>query len=100
MKNVNLKVPRVIDGVVRHPAEGTIPVSDEVADQLIEEDAAELVDDGEELPEEPEDDDGLEGQTMPDLGILVTKEGVPLNGVTKKADIIAAIRAHRASKEA
>ena len=91
MQEVLLKGPRVINGAVRQPAEGLIPVSDEEYDRLLEADAIETDDDGDGV-----DDDGLEALTLIDLGLLVTKEGVPLNGVTRKADVIAAIRAHRA----
>ena len=89
MHEVKLKGPRVIDGAVRQPAEGMIVVSDEEYDRLVADHAIETDEGG--------GGDGLDDLTMIDLGLLVTKEGVPLNGATKKADTIAAIRAHRAS---
>jgi hypothetical protein len=88
MPEVQLNGPRVINGAVRYPVEGLIPVSDTEYDRLVEADAI--------VTEDDEDGDGLDEMTLPDLGLLVTKEGVPLNGATKKADIIKAIRAHRA----
>ncbi|UAK24353.1 hypothetical protein [Sphingomonas nostoxanthinifaciens] len=91
MQEVTLKGPRVIDGVVRYPVEGPIPVSDDEYDRLLEAGVIDTDDD-----HDGEDDDGLEAMTLVDLGLIVTKEGVPLNGATKKADIIAAIRAKRA----
>ena len=90
MQEITLNGPRVIDGAVRYPVEGPIPVSDGEYDRLVEAAAIETDDD-----HDGKDDDGLEALTLIDLGLLVTKEGVPLNGATKKADIVAAIRRHR-----
>ena len=87
MPEIKLKGPAVIDGAVRYPTEGVITVSDDDADAQRA---------NKNIEEDGEDDDGLEAMTLIDLGLLVTKEGVPLNGATKKADIVTAIRAHRA----
>lgn len=98
MKTVRLLGPSIIAGAVRYPIEGPQTLPDDDADRLIEAGTAE--EDDETAPEIDEDgDEDLEAMTLPDLGILVTKEGVPLNGATKKADIIEAIRAHRAGRE-
>ena len=93
MKYVNLKVARVIDGVVRQPAEGPIAVDDAVAEQIVADDAGEIASDGDDLPDD--DDDGLDDETVADLKSLAELEGVDLGEATKKADIIAAIRARR-----
>ncbi|WP_267395574.1 MULTISPECIES: hypothetical protein [unclassified Sphingomonas] len=100
MKTISLRQPLPIGGPVHHPSEGPVMVDDDFADHLISSGLAdELGEEGEEADDEHESDDGLDDLTLIDLGLLVTKEGVPLNGATKKADIIAAIRAHRASAE-
>jgi hypothetical protein len=98
MKTIILLGAAVIAGIVRYPVEGPQTLADDEADRLIEVGQAEEAEDDIE-PEIDEAGEDLEAMTLPDLGILVTKEGVPLNGATKKADIIAAIRAHRAAAE-
>ena len=95
MKTIVLLGAAVIAGAVRYPIEGPLDVSDDEAARLIESSQAEEFDENASA-DDADDEDGLENLTLPDLGILVTKEGVPLNGATKKDDIIAAIRAHRA----
>jgi hypothetical protein len=100
---VTLKQPTVVHDVLRHPMEGALPASEKEAQRLFDNnllteepqpiDAEEAADDGEGVDE-------LGDMKLEELGILVTKEGVPLHGATKKADIVAAIRAHRAGKEA
>lgn len=90
MKNIILRMPRVIGGVVRQPAEGAIPVADEIAEQLILED---LADDADE-----EVDDGLDGEKVADLKKVASDEGVDLGTANSKAEIIAAVRAHRAAQ--
>ena len=47
------------------------------------------VEGGVSLPADPED--GLEGLKVPELKALAAERGVDLSGVTKKADIIAAL---------
>lgn len=99
MKFVKLFVPRMIAGINRHPAEGPLVLDDAAVDAIVADKAGvELDDEGYEIGGDAvndDDTDGLDALTMPDLTIIVTKEGVPLNGATKKADVIAAIRAHR-----
>lgn len=100
MKTISLRQPLPIGGPVHHPSEGPVTVDDDLADHLISSGLADEGDgeeDDEEFDEEDEAD-GLEDLTVADLGILVTKEGVPLHGATKKDDIIKAIRAHRAAE--
>ena len=94
MKTIQLLATTTIAGMVRQPQEGPIVVDDEHADALIESKMAVDSD----VEAEVDEDEDLEALTLPDLGILATKEGVPLNGATKKADIIAAIQTHRESK--
>jgi hypothetical protein len=99
MKTISLRQPLPIGGPVHHPSEGPITVEDDLAEYLIGSGLADEGDGEEEDEDEETDDDGLESLSVADLGLLVTKEGVPLNGATKKADIIKAIRAHRAPAE-
>lgn len=97
MKTINLRQPLPIGGPVHQPSEGPVTVDDDFAEHLIESGLAdEVSDDG---AEEEDAEDGLDNLNLTELGRLVTKEGVPLNGATKKADIIAAIRDHRAPAE-
>lgn len=95
MKFVVLLAPRMIAGINRHPAEGPLSFDDETVDAIVKDKGGfEVDEEGNEI-DAPDDVDGLDDLTMPDLTVLVTKEGIPLNGATKKADVIAAIRAHR-----
>lgn len=95
MKIITLAVAAPVNGPLRQPSEGALTVTDDEAQRL--HDAGVLTGEPEDLSEGDEpDDDGLDGENVQELGRIVTKEGVALNGVTKKADIIAAIRAHRA----
>lgn len=100
MKIITLLAGTLVAGVVRYPVEGALTVTDEEAARLHE---ADLLDgEPEDVPAEDggdADHDGLDDEKLPELGRIVTKEGVALNGATKKDDIIAAIRAHRANKE-
>ena len=95
MKIVTLATPTVVNNELRQPVEGPLIVSDDEAARLKENNL--LDGEPEELPDEASDTDpeDLDGMTVADLHILVTKEGVPLNDATKKADIIAAIKKHR-----
>ena len=94
MKLIHLKVPRVIGGELRQPAEGAIPVQDDVADQLIEDEAAEQVDAEQEGSFEG---DGLDGKTVAELREIAEAENVDLVGREKKAELIAAIREGRSA---
>ncbi|HEX8382444.1 MAG TPA: hypothetical protein VF592_03615 [Sphingomonas sp.] len=86
MQTIKLKGPAVINGAVRYPAEGAIPVSDGEAKKQRD---AENVDDGE--------SDDLDGKSVADLKKIAEQDGIDLGEATKKTDIIAAIRAHRAT---
>ena len=88
MREVSLNSPQVINGAVRYPVEGLIPVSDDEYDRL---EAAGAIEVGED-----DDGDGLDEKTVDDLKTVAADEGVDLGSATKKADIIKAIRAHRA----
>jgi hypothetical protein len=88
MKELRLTAPRVIDGVVRYPTEGLIPVEDDqVAQQLIDDKAAED-------PDATVHDD-LDGMKVAQLRETAEREGVQLEGDANKATIIQAIRAKR-----
>ena len=54
-------------------------------------------------PASDDDDDGadepLSAKNKAELMTIVTKEGVPLHGVTKNADIVAAIERHRTYRD-
>jgi hypothetical protein len=89
MPEVQLKGPRVINGAVRYPVEGLIPVSDDEYDRLVEANAIATDDD--------EIGDDLDDMKVDDLKSTAELEGVDLGEASKKADIIAAIRAHRAN---
>lgn len=99
MKTISLRQPLPIGGPVHHPSEGPVTVEDALAEHLVSSGLADEGDGEEDDEEFDEEDDGLEDLTVADLGILVTKEGVPLHGATKKDGIIKAIRAHRAPTE-
>jgi len=100
MKSIKLAQPTTIKDELRHPIEGSLIVSDDEATRLKDNNL--LDGEPEDLPEEASDfaDEDLDGMSVTDLHLLVTKEGVPLNGASKKADIIAAIEKHRAEQAA
>lgn len=89
MQEVKLNTPRVINGAVRYPVEGLIPVSDAEYDRLVKAKALDLEDDDE------ADEDGLDVMTIADLKALAESEEVDIGTATRKADIVAAIRANR-----
>ena len=86
-KLVNLRGPAIINDVLRYPSESPLMVDDKVADHL--EEVGMLVVD-------QEDSDGLDQKNLTELRKIVEEEGIDLKGVTKKEEIIAAIRAHDA----
>lgn len=92
MQEVMLKGPRVINGAVRYPVEGLIPVSDDEYDRLVEDKA--IVTDEDLAVEDP---DGLDELKIAQLKTLAGEESIDLGTATRQADIIAAIRAHRAA---
>lgn len=98
---IKLARPAVVNDVLRNPVEGALTVNEAEAERLFL--SGVLVGDPEPEPdpdEDEEDGDGLDKMKVPDLHILVTKEGVALNDATKKDEIIAAIRKHREAKAA
>jgi hypothetical protein len=96
MRLIQIVAVAVVAGAVRHAIEGPIPVrDDEEAERLVELGLAEFADevaDGDEG-----DDEDLDAMQVADLKKLAEDEGVDLGSATKKADIIAAINAHRAA---
>lgn len=98
MKTIILLVPAIVAGAIRYPSEGPIPVrKDEEAQHLIDQNLAELFE--EENAGDLDAGDGLDKEKVDDLKQIAADEGVDLGDATKKADIIAAIRKSRASKE-
>lgn len=93
MPEIKLNGPAVVNGAIRYPTEGLIPVAEAEAERLYDGGFLDLDDDD-------DDDDGLDGEKVNDLKSLAELEGVDLGDASKKADIIAAIRAHRASNPA
>lgn len=97
MRLIQIVAVAVVAGAVRYAAEGPISVrDDDEAQRLVDLELAEFAD------EDEEGDDHSEGETLevmsvPDLKKLAADEGVDLGTATKKADIIAAINAHRAA---
>jgi hypothetical protein len=89
MHSVKLKGPRVINGAVRYPAEGEIPVSDDEYQRLVDDKAI----------EEDEGDD-FDAMTVAQLKERAEADGIDLGEATKKADIIAKIRAASVDAEA
>lgn len=89
MKTIAILGTANVAGAVRYAIEGPIPVrDDDEAKRLVDLGLAEYVDEG-------DFDDGLDDQKVEDLKKIVEDEGVDLGSATKKADIVAAIRAHR-----
>lgn len=66
----------------------------EIADRLREVEGVTEVDDDQ--PAEADADD-LDGRTVADLRDYAVEYGIDLDGITRKADIVAAIRAHFAA---
>lgn len=103
MKFVKLAQPTVVDGVLRQPIEGEISTSGKEASRLFENglldgEPSDFPNSDGEADDDADEAAALKKLSVPDLHILVDKEGVALNGVTKKDDIIAAIIEHRADK--
>ena len=87
MKTVRLKEELVIAGETRTPDDEPITLENDSADTLIEAGMVEEV-------------DTLDGMKLDELKALAASESVTLDGATKKAEIAAAIRAHRVSASA
>lgn len=93
MKHIRMLVAANVLGALRQPAEGVIPVSDEEAERLIDNQLAELVDDDD---AGEGDGDSLAKLSVAKLKATAEAEGVDLGEAKTKAEIIAAIEAHRA----
>ena len=91
MPEIKLNGPAIVNGAVRYPAEGAIPVTEGEAKRLLDGDFLDLGDD------DDAEDDGLDDEKVEDLKSIAEREQVDLGTATKKAGIIAAIRAHRAA---
>jgi hypothetical protein len=87
MPEIKLNGPAIVNGAIRYPTEGLISVNEGEAERLYDGGFLDLED----------DDDGLEAEKVNDLKALAELEGVDLAGATSKPNIIAAIRAHRAT---
>lgn len=100
MKKITLFGPTIVAGEVRHPYDNPLTVTNKEAARLL---AAGVLDGepvdtaGEDPVEDDPTTDDLDGMTVAQLTDLAGAEGVDLTGKTLKADIIAAIRAHRAA---
>lgn len=94
MRLIQIISTAVVAGAVRYASEGPIPVRDDnEARRLVEElELAEFADEDEGGDGEGDD---LDAMQVADLKKLAADEGVDLGTATKKADIIAAIHAHR-----
>ena len=89
MPEIVLKGPAIIRGAVRYPVEGPILVSEAVAENLLDQGV---------LDEEASfDDEDIASLSVPALKQIAADEGVDLAGLSKKDDIVAAVRAHRAA---
>ncbi len=98
MKKITIFGPTIVAGAVRYPFEGLLTVSNKEASRLAL--AGVLAGDPEDAEGDHDDDaeptgDGLDAMLVDDLKALASNEGVDLTGISVKADIIAAIRAHR-----
>ena len=83
MKMVQLTGDVVIAGVPHSSSDKPMALEDDAADALIAAD----------LAEETEPDD-LPTKKVDQLTSIATEQGVDLTGITRKADIVAAIRDH------
>lgn len=92
---VVLRAPTTVENVLRNPVEGSLIVSEEEAERLFENGLLVGEPEPETVEEELDDSDGLDNLTIAALTELAAKDSVPLDGATKKAEIIAAIRKHR-----
>ncbi|WP_380787239.1 hypothetical protein [Sphingomonas sp. R86521] len=103
MKTITLLGPTIVDGKVRHLFEGPLTVSNKEASRLVL--AGVLAGEPQDAEGDHEDDrepqgDGLDAMLVDDLKALAATEEVDLTSITLKADIIAAIRAHRSAAKA
>ncbi len=103
MKKIMIFGPTIVAGAVRHAFENPLTVSNKEASRLVL--AGVLAADPEDTEGDHEDDaeptgDGLDAMLVDDLKALAVIETVDLTGITRKDDIIAAIRAHRTANPA
>lgn len=103
MKKITLFGPTIVAGAVRHPFEGPLTVSNKEASRLVL--AGVLSGDPEDVDGDHADDaepdgDGLDAMLVDDLKVLAAAENVDLTGISRKDDIIAAIRSHRMANPA
>lgn len=97
MPEIKLNGPAVVNGAVRYPAEGAIPVTEAEAKRLFDGGFIDLGEDDD--GDDDAEDDGLDDEKVEDLKSIAEREQVDLGTATKKADIIAAIRSHRMTVE-
>lgn len=104
MKKIMLFGPTIVAGAIRHPYENPLTVTNKEAARLVAAGvlAADPQDtDGEDPVEPPEETgDGLDAMLVDDLKALAARETVDLTGISRKDDIITAIREHRAANPA
>ncbi|KQN33614.1 hypothetical protein [Sphingomonas sp. Leaf38] len=103
MKKIMIFGPTIVAGAVRHTFENPLTVSNKEASRLVL--AGVVTGDPEEAEGDHEDDalptgDGLEAMLVDDLKVLAAAESVDLTGISRKDDIITAIRAHREAASA
>lgn len=97
MPEIFLNGPAVINGAVRYPVEGAIPVTDEQAETLLANGQIDEEKTFADAEDKHQDGDILDGLKVDELKKLASDEEIDLGDATKKDDIIAAIRAHRAA---
>lgn len=98
MKKIMIFGPTIVAGAVRHAFDNPLTVSNKEASRLVL--AGVLSADPEDAEGDHEDDaeptgDGLDAMLVDDLKALAVLETVDLTGISRKDDIITAIRAHR-----
>jgi hypothetical protein len=103
MKKIMIFGPTIVAGAVRHAYENPLTVSNKEASRLVL--AGVLSGEPEDADGDHPDDaaptgDGLDAMLVDDLKALAATESVDLTGLTLKADIIDAIRAHRGAANA
>lgn len=103
MKTITIFGPTIVAGAVRHPYENPLTVSNKEASRLVL--AGVLAGEPQDAEGDHDDDaeptgDGLDAMLVDDLKTLAATEGVDLSGISRKDEIITAIRAHRSANPA
>ncbi len=103
MKKIMIFGPTIVAGAVRHAYENPLTVSNKEASRLVL--AGVLAGDPEDAEGDHDDDapptgDGLDAMLVDDLKALAMVETVDLTGISRKDEIVAAIRAHRQAPNA